>query len=342
MPSTAVLRAQIEAVLAKKIPLALTPQPRILRTVMPTNIIELDEILAGGLPVGAISEVVGPESSGRTSLALAFVAGITEAGKICAWVDVSDTLHPESAAAAGVDLSRMLWIRCGVTSIRGQRQSSQPEIVFPEKYALPPAPIKGLHGGGFGPHPRTEAKGLSPAIENLLGTQTPVCAESVRKPRPKKEDCGQPAVRMPGRRKAPAGKPWLRLDQALRVTDLLLQAGGFASIVLDMGSIEPEHALRVPLATWFRFRAAAERTQMNFLLLTQHACAKNSAGLVLHLGESRALAKAATIFTGIEHRAELEYNRFAQSPANVLPLRKPVQSIRAAAWQGKTSWMARA
>jgi recombination protein RecA len=341
MPSAAALRAQIEAVLAKKIPSALTPQPHILRPVMPTNVREIDE-LAGGLPAGAISEIVGPESSGRTSLALAFVAGITQAGKVCAWVDVSDALHPESAAAAGVDLSRMLWVRCGVTSQRGQRQSAQPEIVFPVKYTLPPAPIKGLHGGGFGPHPRTEAKGLSTAVGDLLEVRPPVCAESVRKPRPQKEDYEQPAVRVPGRRKAPAGKPWPRLDQALRATDLLLQAGGFASIVLDMGSIEPEHALRVPLATWFRFRAAAERTQMNFLLLTQDACAKNSAGLVLHLGESRVLATAATVFTGIEHRAELDYRRFAPSTENVLPLRKPAQSVRTTAWRSKASWTARA
>ena len=55
-------------------------------------------------------------------------------------------------------------------------------------------------------------------------------------------------------------KPYSRLDQALRVADLLLQAGGFSAIVIDMGSVAPEFALRVPLATWFRHRAAAERT----------------------------------------------------------------------------------
>ncbi len=62
-----------------------------------------------------------------------------------------------------------------------------------------------------------------------------------------------------GRKPVPKGKSWSRLEQALRVTDLLLQAGGFSCIVLDMGSLNAEYALRVPLATWFRFRAAAER-----------------------------------------------------------------------------------
>lgn len=54
------------------------------------------------------------------------------------------------------------------------------------------------------------------------------------------------------------GKSWSRLDQALRVTDLLLQGGGFSAIVLDMGNIAPEYASRVPLATWFRYQAVAE------------------------------------------------------------------------------------
>ena len=90
---------------------------------------------------------------------------------------------------------------------------------------------------------------------------------------------------------APRRKSWSRLEQGLRVTDLLLQAGGFSCIVLDMGSLNAEYALRVPLATWFRFRAAAERLQSNVLLLTQHACSRNSAGLVLRLDPGSVLLR---------------------------------------------------
>jgi recombination protein RecA len=108
MPTAQHLRAQIEATLAQRIPSALTPLARVAHPVAPTGISEIDLLLSGGFPVGAISEIVGPECSGRTSLALKFVAGLTQAGKICAWVDVSDALHPESAAASGVDLSRLL------------------------------------------------------------------------------------------------------------------------------------------------------------------------------------------------------------------------------------------
>jgi hypothetical protein len=108
-----------------------------------------------------------------------------------------------------------------------------------------------------------------------------------------------------------------------------------------MGSMNAEYALRVPLATWFRFRAAAERLQSNVLLLTQHACSRNSAGLVLRLdpvdpGKGNVLGKDGTIFTGLEHRAELARQRFVKG--NVLPLRKQPQSVQTAQWQVQSVW----
>src|SRR6202021_35667 len=102
MPSALHLRAQIEASLVDRIPPALTPEPRVSYPVAPTGITEIDALLHGGLPVGPISEIVGPECSGRTSLALAFVASMTQAGKVWAWAAVSATLHPEPAAAIGI------------------------------------------------------------------------------------------------------------------------------------------------------------------------------------------------------------------------------------------------
>jgi len=76
-------------------------------------------------------------------------------------------------------------------------------------------------------------------------------------------------------------KPWTRLDQALRATDLLLQAGGFAAIVLDLGDMEAEHAMRIPLATWFRFRQAADRTRCSLVVLGKTAYAQSGAEAVL-------------------------------------------------------------
>jgi recombination protein RecA len=343
MPSAQHLRAQIEATLAEKIPSALTPRPRIPYPVAPTGIREIDTLLRGGLPVGAISEIVGPECSGRTSLALTFVAGMTQAGKVCAWVDVSNTLHPESAAAVGVELSRLLWIRCGVisapdtltlppSSLRGYPQAKRASLAKP---GLPQA------GGG---HPRMEAKGMSAAVSDLLGSASR-SAQALHIPRPQRSPTPQELIRQPAQfasaGRKPKGKSWSRLEQALRVTDLLLQAGGFSCIVLDMGSLNADYALRVPLATWFRFRAAAERLQSHVLLLTQHACAKSSAGLLLRLDPGSELTHDSTIFTGLEHRAALARQRFPQSPANVFPLRKPPQSVQTTQWQSRTPWAGR-
>jgi hypothetical protein len=136
-------------------------------------------------------------------------------------------------------------------------------------------------------------------------------------------------------------KPWSRLDQALRVTDLLLQAGGFSAIVLDMGSVAPEFASRVPLATWFRYRAAAEHSQASLLLLTQHACAKSSAGLVLRLDGSEPLEAGPTVFAGMTRRAEVIRKRFEQQPEKVMPIRRPPQSTNTTNWQSRTAWAGR-
>jgi recombination protein RecA len=124
----------------------------------------------------------------------------------------------------------------------------------------------------------------------------------------------------------------------LRVTDLLLQAGGFSAIVLDMGSIAAEYASRVPLATWFRYRAAAEKSQASILLLSQHACAKSSAGLVLRLQPGNALQEEKTVFTGVEYCVEVSRERFKPVSTNVIPLRKPPQRVTDASWQSRTPW----
>src|ERR1700691_1656896 len=107
MSSAATIRLQIEAALAHRIPSALTPARKVIRPVAPTGVADVDRLLEGGLPVGAITEMGGPESSGRTSVALSFLSHLAQAGRVCAWVDISDALSPESAAAANVDLSRL-------------------------------------------------------------------------------------------------------------------------------------------------------------------------------------------------------------------------------------------
>src|SRR5271157_669226 len=74
------------------------------------------DALTGGLPRGCLTEICGPASSGRTTLLLAALAAATRRGECCVLVDASDALDPQSAAAAGVELERLLWVRCGEDS----------------------------------------------------------------------------------------------------------------------------------------------------------------------------------------------------------------------------------
>ncbi|MGP0076004.1 MAG: hypothetical protein ACLPWF_29145 [Bryobacteraceae bacterium] len=87
------------------------------RECLPTGLDALDALLTQGqtqgFPRGAISEILGPESSGRTTLVHSLLAASTAQQEICAYVDTDDSFDPVSAAAAGVALSQLVWIRCG-------------------------------------------------------------------------------------------------------------------------------------------------------------------------------------------------------------------------------------
>jgi hypothetical protein len=74
------------------------------------------DALTGGLPRGCLTEICGPASSGRTTLLLAALAAATQRGECCVLVDASDALDPRSAADAGIELDRLLWVRCGENS----------------------------------------------------------------------------------------------------------------------------------------------------------------------------------------------------------------------------------
>jgi hypothetical protein len=251
MPSAATLRIEIEHALEHRFPAALTPAPRTIRETATTGIPQIDSLLNGGLPVGAISEVTGPKSSGRTSLAYSFLAQLSQDGRVCAWVDAGDTFDPESAAASGVSLRQLLWVRC---------QSAN-------------GPAKGK----------------------------------------------------------PRSQILTRIDQALRATDLLLQAGGFAAIVLDLGDVALEEASRIPLATWFRFRQAADRTRCCLVVVSQAACAQSSSAVVLECSLLLPRTVCETVLNGFSFEVRRGRQRF--TPA--LPsARKPPAST----WSATSAW----
>jgi hypothetical protein len=136
-----------------------------------------------------------------------------------------------------------------------------------------------------------------------------------------------------------SSKPWSRIEQGLRATDLLLQAGGFAALVLDLGGIAPEHVSRIPLATWFRYAAAAERSRTSVVLLTQHGCSKGSAGVVLRLhAEEIHPLQASTVLDGLACTAEVLRQRFGEAAPCVVSLRKPPRR-ESAGWRSRAPWM---
>lgn len=71
----------------------------------------LDRALSGGLPRGHVSEVVGPASSGRTSVAWTALAAATQRGESVALIDTFDRFDPPTAHACGIELSKVLWVR---------------------------------------------------------------------------------------------------------------------------------------------------------------------------------------------------------------------------------------
>ncbi|HEX8872012.1 MAG TPA: hypothetical protein VF758_04555, partial [Candidatus Acidoferrum sp.] len=88
--------------------LGVRPAPEMVSSGIP----QLDS-LTGGLARGCLTEICGAASSGRTSVLLSALARATERGEVCALVDASDAFDPASAAAAGTEMGRLLWVRCG-------------------------------------------------------------------------------------------------------------------------------------------------------------------------------------------------------------------------------------
>ena len=220
--------------LAQKIPqmaklAGITPASRLEVRAAPqmvsSGIAEIDS-LTDGLPRGCLTEICGPASSGRTSFLLAAMAAATQREEVCALVDTSDALNPQSAAAAGMDLKKMLWVRCSSVKRTKNRQE-------------------------FNRATHTSSKTWG-AEEH-------------------KKDRGE----------------FSALENALRVTDLLLQSSGFGMVVIDLGDISFRAARRVPLTSWFRFRRAVENTNTVLLVSSRQACAQSCASLLLQM-EGRA------------------------------------------------------
>ncbi|MET0237379.1 MAG: recombinase RecA [Kibdelosporangium sp.] len=101
--------AQIDKQYGKGSVMRLGDESRAPIKVIPTGSVALDVALGiGGLPRGRVIEIYGPESSGKTTVALHAVANAQRAGGIAAFVDAEHALDPEYAKALGVDTDALL------------------------------------------------------------------------------------------------------------------------------------------------------------------------------------------------------------------------------------------
>ena len=182
-----VTKKEVELALANRFGDIFERHERRPREILPTGIREIDDLLIG-LPRGAITEIHGSASSGRTSLMLSALATATAHEEICAIVDCDDTFDITSAAEAGVDFKRTLWVRCGHS-----------------------------------------------------------------------------------------------LERAFKAVDLILHAGGFGFIVLNLCNVPAKTVRRVISSWWFRFRRAIEDTPTALIVLTPVAAVRSCAILALQL-----------------------------------------------------------
>jgi recA bacterial DNA recombination protein len=128
----AISKSEIESEVASRFATAFKLQEKPPVAVVSTGISEVDS-LTGGLPRGAITEIFGSASSGRTSFMISALAYATTHEEVCVLIDTNDTFDPLSAAEAGLNLERLLWIRC----------AANVEHAFKAADLL-------LQGGGFG------------------------------------------------------------------------------------------------------------------------------------------------------------------------------------------------
>jgi hypothetical protein len=107
----AALRSKVELALAGRVAAPFNYRDRQEVVTVSSGIPEID-LLTGGLPRGALTEIFGPSCSGRTSLLLSALSARTAQEESCALIDGGDAFDPHSAEAAGVELRKLLWVRC--------------------------------------------------------------------------------------------------------------------------------------------------------------------------------------------------------------------------------------
>jgi recA bacterial DNA recombination protein len=174
----------------------------------PSGVAALDEALGGGFARGHLSEVIGSGSTGRTALIHAALATATRNGELVAIVDTLDRFDPASAAASGVHLDRVLWVR-----------------------------------------------------GNESGDRTPVAR----------------------------GTASTSLSRSIKALNLVLSAGGFGVVVLDVAEVPARALGALPFTTWLRLQRVIAGSDTACLIVSSSPLTRSSAGASIRL-EPRSVA----------------------------------------------------
>ena len=167
--------AQIDKQFGKGAIMRLGQAERMVTEAISTGSVALDVALGvGGIPKGRITEIYGPESSGKTTLALHLVAEAQKAGGICAFIDAEHALDSEYARNLGVDIDGLLVSQpsTGEEALEitdGLVRSGAVALIVVDSVAalVPKAEIEGEMGDS---HMGLQARMMSQAMRKLSGS----------------------------------------------------------------------------------------------------------------------------------------------------------------------------
>jgi hypothetical protein len=267
-PMPATCRADVEALLrARKldrtlVPVTPTSGAAVVPETIPTGVPHLDQQLGGGIPAGHFSEIVGPRSSGRTSLLFSLLATLTGRGELVALVDTFDVFDAESAAGAGVRLENLLWVR-GDT--------------------------------------------CTPAFPLMASRQTGADRS---------------------------------IERAVKAANLVLQAGGFSLVALDLADAPLQALRRIPMNTWMRLQRVIEGQPSAGIVLSATPLSRSAGGVSMMLGQRSVHSASSglqhgswwrpdgqtTIFRGLESEAQIQRARLLPGVTNT-PVRLRASAV---------------